>query len=460
MASTPEGPRHATITPDDHGALLAMTTWFLMVTMILATSTRIIVRYTTQHVPGFDDILVLVATAFGIGSAIAISLAVNKGLGRRISSLGQTEIDTLQKEVYAATILYVLTVAVSKLSIMIFFTRLAVAQTHKTIVLILTAVIGSWSIAAVFGVAFQCPTPTPWNVFSGQCVSLLSFWIGISVVDIITDVVMIALPVNIVWSLQMSPGKKIIVIFVFSVRLIVIITSIIRLVYLSRIISSSDPSFDSIPYGIVTQCHSTLSVIVACSPSLKPFMDHAKSGMLNISLWQHTAGTTYAKDSYNMQALSKNSRQGSKGGSNSSPDNTANHSQIGNNIGSGRTRRNIPIQVARPDPLGSQTVLRPDNISHTVNVRSGKGPDATPDLLRGEDRVSEDSGDSKRRIIKQTKAWDVRFDDYHHLKEGRASQPEGYMTSWDEMGSERQASSSGSRGASSGSRGARPGTRE
>jgi hypothetical protein len=26
---TPEGPRHALITPDDHGALLAMTAWFL-----------------------------------------------------------------------------------------------------------------------------------------------------------------------------------------------------------------------------------------------------------------------------------------------------------------------------------------------------------------------------------------------------------------------------------------------
>lgn len=56
-----EGPRHAIVTPDDHGAVLQIVTWFLMVVMILSISLRLMIRFTTTHVPGIDDAVVFVA---------------------------------------------------------------------------------------------------------------------------------------------------------------------------------------------------------------------------------------------------------------------------------------------------------------------------------------------------------------------------------------------------------------
>ena len=55
------GQRHAQITPDDHGALLSMTTWFLGSALLLGVITRVAVRLTTQLRPSLDDILIVIA---------------------------------------------------------------------------------------------------------------------------------------------------------------------------------------------------------------------------------------------------------------------------------------------------------------------------------------------------------------------------------------------------------------
>lgn len=56
-----EGPRHAIVTPDDHGPVLQIVAWFLMVVTILSISLRLMIRFTTTHVPGIDDAVVIVA---------------------------------------------------------------------------------------------------------------------------------------------------------------------------------------------------------------------------------------------------------------------------------------------------------------------------------------------------------------------------------------------------------------
>jgi hypothetical protein len=71
---TLEEPRHAVITPDDHGALVAMIAWFLgsalvsralpcyyitELLQILCMGTRLAVRFTTQRLTGIDDILIV-----------------------------------------------------------------------------------------------------------------------------------------------------------------------------------------------------------------------------------------------------------------------------------------------------------------------------------------------------------------------------------------------------------------
>ncbi len=53
MAS--EGFRHAEVTPFDHGALIQIPAWFLMVVMILTTLLKLVIRFKATRNPGLDD---------------------------------------------------------------------------------------------------------------------------------------------------------------------------------------------------------------------------------------------------------------------------------------------------------------------------------------------------------------------------------------------------------------------
>jgi hypothetical protein len=62
LPTVPEGPRHAIVTPDDHGPILNIVSWFLLSLMIQAIVLRLTLRVTTAHVPGIDDGVAVAAT--------------------------------------------------------------------------------------------------------------------------------------------------------------------------------------------------------------------------------------------------------------------------------------------------------------------------------------------------------------------------------------------------------------
>lgn len=65
-----EGPRHAEITSFDHGALIQIPAWFLMVVMIMVTFLKLVIRFKATRNPGLDDALCLVAMVSRKGAAL------------------------------------------------------------------------------------------------------------------------------------------------------------------------------------------------------------------------------------------------------------------------------------------------------------------------------------------------------------------------------------------------------
>lgn len=70
--------------------------------------------------------------------------------------------------VYASTILFYLSVALSKCSVVFFLLRISPSQ-HRVIFLSAAAFIGAWMIAAVFAVALQCNLSHPWLSINQNC---------------------------------------------------------------------------------------------------------------------------------------------------------------------------------------------------------------------------------------------------------------------------------------------------
>lgn len=169
-----EGPRHGAITSEDVGPIISIITLLFMVTMILAVLLRILVRFTTSLVPGADDAVILLALTTALGEVIAILLSVNHGLGIRTGLLSAAQLASVQKGVYAACLLYILTLTLGKASTLLLLHRLTISPPHKLTVAITAGAILVWTFVALFGAAFQCHLPRPWNVQSGHCFDVVS----------------------------------------------------------------------------------------------------------------------------------------------------------------------------------------------------------------------------------------------------------------------------------------------
>jgi hypothetical protein len=168
-------------------------------------------------------------------------------------------------------------------------------------------------------------------------------------------------------------------------------------VLIRRLHSSSDPTYDSLAYSIVTQCQTTLSVVVACIPALKPYMDRAESGFLAVSLEKRAAGGTYGYgNSYHMQSVKSNGN---------GPSSKSNTSQNG-------TKNNTRT---KPD------TNRPFQPDHSAVISAGKHD--RDEAGREDEGSSEDGAGSERYIIQKTQAWDVSYEDENEQQQPQPQNP-------------------------------------
>ncbi|KGO36735.1 hypothetical protein PEX1_003950 [Penicillium expansum] len=142
---------------------------------------------------------------------------------------------------------------------------------------------------------------------NGKCIDTFHFWTAISSVDILTELIICLLPIYIIKPVQVSFGKKVPVVVAFAYRITVIIATIMRLVFMRNAPNSTDMTQSAFETRITTQCALCVTLITACIPCLKPFLDAFDSGMLGIGLRKRTIGSH--SDSYgNSYALTSMSR--------------------------------------------------------------------------------------------------------------------------------------------------------
>lgn len=84
----------------------------------------------------------------------------------------------------------------------------------RKVTMIFVVVIICWTVSFFFATIFQCiPISTFWNYFfwdaGSKCFHVYDFYLGITVSDLITDVLILALPIPLVWRLQLPVKQRI-----------------------------------------------------------------------------------------------------------------------------------------------------------------------------------------------------------------------------------------------------------
>ena len=114
-----------------------------------------------------------------------------------------------------------LIVGCTKLSILFLYRRIFTIAWFRTVANVFIAIIIGWTVAFTVALIFQCsPVSAFWSNYEflilPYCMpALLKFYLGITVSDFITDVLIVILPIPVLWKLKLPLRTRIATVGIF-----------------------------------------------------------------------------------------------------------------------------------------------------------------------------------------------------------------------------------------------------
>lgn len=138
-------------------------------------------------------------------------LVVAHGMGRHSSEVSLGSLETVLKLLLAFECMYVTAVAFVKISILAMYLRIFPTRDFKIGSYTVGATVIAWWFAIVAVCVFQCdPIYKAWMPWAdGKCINLKGSFIGNAVPNILTDVVILIMPVKQVWHLHATMAQKV-----------------------------------------------------------------------------------------------------------------------------------------------------------------------------------------------------------------------------------------------------------
>lgn len=145
----------AEITSTDRAGVVWVATILSLLYSALTLLARFVIKY---HSLGLDDWAILAATVAALGQYIAVFVPLRHGLGISSSVLAQDAGETLGSGVMASQIMFIIAVALTKLSVVLFIKRLLTQNLRgawwaANITMGLTV---AWGIASVLVISVGC----------------------------------------------------------------------------------------------------------------------------------------------------------------------------------------------------------------------------------------------------------------------------------------------------------------
>ncbi|CAL8580023.1 hypothetical protein XPA_005756 [Xanthoria parietina] len=77
-----------------------------------------------------------------------------------------------------------------------------------------------WCFATIFALLFQCERPHTWDLTPSKCHNQDIIYYSSGIINILTDLAIVALPVIILFGVQISRRRKLAVFAIFAVRVL------------------------------------------------------------------------------------------------------------------------------------------------------------------------------------------------------------------------------------------------
>lgn len=223
---------------------------------------------------------------FTIVSAICIYIGAADGdLARHVELDAEgngvwTRRDIVFLEVnFAQQLSTTLTFGLTKLSVLLFYKRVFRGNTFNAAVWTMISIISVWTVAFFFANLLQCyPISTNWEASGAQvssCINTNMMYLAQAWTDVLTDMMILALPIPCIWALQMPAKHKVGVTAIFLLGVLTVVSGIAKLVVFYHIIAAAaggdfDITWYETPSLLWVFIESALGIVGACLPLLRP----------------------------------------------------------------------------------------------------------------------------------------------------------------------------------------------
>ncbi|KAI1352661.1 hypothetical protein F5Y01DRAFT_279132 [Xylaria sp. FL0043] len=239
-----------------------------------------------------DDWLMLSALILNIGMGLMLIIGASlHGLGQPTPQGWEPEDYfwvTDDAEIVAEKIFYafILTQNIAfgfaKLSVLYFYRRIILCRTFKIVTSVMIVIVGIWAIGFFFAYLFRCGTNfwalwAPLEFLIEYCYDSKALFYTMAISDVITDFVILSLPLFWVWRLNMSIPKRFALSGVFLLGVLGISTGIARLVVYINQSKDFKKNADGIGHlttlMVWSMVEMSIAVIAGCLPMIWPLVN-------------------------------------------------------------------------------------------------------------------------------------------------------------------------------------------
>ncbi|USW55954.1 hypothetical protein Slin15195_G092730 [Septoria linicola] len=238
----------------------------------LVTSMRIYARLAISKNAGQDDAFIVAAVLFSWGSTACMIAQTQTGLGDHIYELSPHNVKLNLEAYWAMIIIYNLSLFCTKFSIMFQYLRIFPQRSIRLATYILMGIVLAYAIWRFFSAVFTCNPPAAFwdhSITHKTCQDRLALSLASTTLNMITDILIAALPLPFLRKLQLPRRQKWALMAVFALAGLVVIVSILRLPSLYHLMSSKDITWESPLAYIFSAIEINVAIICSCLPTLR-----------------------------------------------------------------------------------------------------------------------------------------------------------------------------------------------
>ncbi|RMZ10008.1 hypothetical protein D0862_03402 [Hortaea werneckii] len=238
----------------------------------------VVLRFVTTAVRsrpiGRDDWFMLLAWLSSLGFTTASYISVAWGVGFDLDDAPAWWAVEAIKAVYVIEIFYYFSLFFVKVSILMLYLRLAGSLRTflywgaiGTLVIIVAQF-----VSTIVVVGTQCmPMATYWDpTVEGTCININDFFYSTNIFTIITDIMIIGLPIATLWKLNCPRAQKYGIMLAFLLGGVSTIASCIRMYSIKIYTESPEPMRDAAPINTWSFIEINLGILCCSAPAIKP----------------------------------------------------------------------------------------------------------------------------------------------------------------------------------------------